>query len=149
MSVCRNYSWWKGASLVELEHSSELIPHRFGLTIFNMALSDFPSDNWDAATPADVKAALGKATSLPHPQHRELANRTYLLPESPGLPLLAFSTSDGAQGLLQITGFTANPRRREAPLQTGAVKRHNRFKIKKNTKIFHCAPSGCNKCVSR
>jgi len=82
---------------------------RFGLTIFNMALSDFPSDNWDAATPADVRSALGKATSLPHPQSRELANRTYLLPEAPGLPLLAFSTADGAQGLLQITGFTENP----------------------------------------
>jgi serine/threonine protein kinase len=82
---------------------------RFGLTVFNLALSDFPSANWEAATPADVKVALGHATSLPHPPNRELANRTYLLPESPGL-LLAFSTSDGAQGLLQITGFTENPR---------------------------------------
>ena len=82
----------------------------FGLTIFNMEISDFPSDKWDAATPAAVMAALGKATSLPHPKNRELANRTYLLPEAPGPPLLAFSTTDGAQGLLQITGFTENPR---------------------------------------
>jgi hypothetical protein len=53
---------------------------------------------------------LGKTTSLLHPQNRELANRTYLLPEAPGLPLLAFSTTDGSQGLLQITGFTENLR---------------------------------------
>ena len=83
---------------------------RFGLTVFNMTLSDFPSDNWNAAAPAEVQAVLGKATSLPHPQNRELAKRTYLLPEAPGSPLLAFSTTDGAQGLLQITGFTENPR---------------------------------------
>jgi len=83
---------------------------RFGLTVFNTKLSDYPSDDWDTATPEAIEAALTRGTSLQHPQNRELSNYTYLLPVVPRLPLLAFTTTDGAQGLLQITGFTEHPR---------------------------------------
>jgi len=82
---------------------------RWCLLALNLKLSDIPLNDWDAVTPDDMKTALQHPTSLQHPQHVEMANRTYLLPEAAGSPLLAFTTMDGAQGILQITGYTENP----------------------------------------
>ncbi|MFM2294951.1 MAG: hypothetical protein RLZZ350_1364, partial [Verrucomicrobiota bacterium] len=76
-----------------------------------LRLGDFPAERWDKADAAEVAESLLHSTRLKHPDHVELAEVSYLLPEPLNMPYaLSFQTHEGAQGVLQITGFTEKPR---------------------------------------
>jgi hypothetical protein len=76
-----------------------------------LRLGDLPAERWGNADAAEVAESLLYGTKLPHPENIELLEVSYQLPEPLNLPLvLSFQTRDRAQGLLQIIGFTENPR---------------------------------------
>jgi hypothetical protein len=85
--------------------------NQWSLITAGMKLRGFSPARWDAASSDRVRNALAQFPFLTHPGELELADRTFLMPEDPTLPwTLAFETSEGDRGLLQITGFTDNPR---------------------------------------
>ena len=81
-------------------------------------LSDFATEDWARATPADSAAALQSGTSLQQLDDHTVDEETtkagvvmYRLPPPTQLPrTLALQTREGVQGLLQLTGFTKEPR---------------------------------------
>ena len=81
------------------------------LTAGGLRLGDIPAERWEKANAAEVTESLQYGTRLTHPEHIELAEVSYLLPEPLNLPfVLSIQTREGAIGLLQLTGFTENPR---------------------------------------
>ncbi len=81
-------------------------------------ISDFDGERWATATAADCLKALESGTSLQpmdessmDPDFTDAGGMVYFLPPATQLPrTLAFRNRNGVTGLIQITGFTENPR---------------------------------------
>jgi serine/threonine protein kinase len=83
--------------------------NEWSLITAGLRLRDFSPVRWDDANRTSVRNALSQF--LTHPGELETVDRTFLMHEDTKLPwTLAFRTSERAEGLLQITGFTENPR---------------------------------------
>jgi tRNA A-37 threonylcarbamoyl transferase component Bud32 len=90
---------------------------RFQLVCIKTKLSDFSSERWSDAMPAECITALKSGTTLQSLDEGDMDDVTaktgmvvYRLPPEIQRPqTLAFQTRDGISGLLQITGFTENP----------------------------------------
>jgi hypothetical protein len=93
---------------------------RFSLLCAKTQLSDFDSERWNNASPAECQAALESKTTLQpldddpdakDEKYRKAGYAAYLLPPAIQLPLtLAFRTGEGIAGLMQVTGYNASPR---------------------------------------
>jgi hypothetical protein len=103
------HAWLTNNVNLALSRVSRTGPGGWALFAGNMRLSDVSAKDWETATPIQVEAALSHPTSLEHPPNDDLSQQTYLLSDPAHVPLLAFSTTDGVGGLLQIIGINDNP----------------------------------------
>lgn len=81
---------------------------RWALVTASVQLGDLLPQDWDSATAPDVQRALTTPTAVPHLEAHGAT--LYLLPEGLLPMTFGFQTRQGLTGLLQITGFTDNPR---------------------------------------
>jgi hypothetical protein len=87
------------------------VSKRWGLITSGLKLSDLTPSQWEAASASDITHALAVPTVVDHITPKEFpAGTLYLLPEGLQPMTFAFQTRLGACGILQITGFTDNPR---------------------------------------
>ena len=85
--------------------------NQWSLITAGLRLREFSPGSWDDASAASVKDTLSQLSFLRHPADLETTDRTYLMPEDTKLPwALAFETTERERGLLEIIGFTENPR---------------------------------------
>lgn len=86
----------------------DYVGRRWALITHGLKLSDLTPSQWENASTSDLIAVLNIPTAV---EHVEVTGATlYVLPDGL-LPItFAFETRDGARGLLQVTGFTDNPR---------------------------------------
>ena len=106
-----------GAVITEwmLENRMDLVvswrSNQWQLITAGLRLRDISPGSWENANKASVRNALSQFPFLTHPGELETTDRTYLMPEDTKLPwTLAFETTERDRGLLQILGFTDNPR---------------------------------------
>jgi hypothetical protein len=107
---------WLETNRVDLFAARE--SNRWHLACVKTKLSDFATEDWARATPADSATALQSGTSLQPIEDNGMDEATtkagaviYRLPPPTQLPRsFAFQTREGVQGLLQLTGFTKEPR---------------------------------------
>jgi serine/threonine protein kinase/biopolymer transport protein ExbD len=101
------YSWLE-ANQADL--LADIVANRRLTLTAGIKLADFPARNWDTATPEDLMKALqAEAAGFSHVVGS--GEKEYWLTQQPTFPVtLAFETARGYRGLLQITGFTENPR---------------------------------------
>ena len=75
-----------------------------------MKLGDFEARRWDGATPEDIAKAL-QSTAAGFGRVADSGEGEYWLTQQPVFPVtLAFETAGHQRGLMQIMGFTDNPR---------------------------------------
>jgi serine/threonine protein kinase len=100
--------WWRGT---KADLFIGFIGKKINLTSLKVGgakFAEFPSSNWETASPTDVTEALQKGSL-----HQPIVSGfdEVFLPESVVLPVtFAVESRTGETGLLQITGFTENPR---------------------------------------
>jgi hypothetical protein len=107
---------WLETNRVDLFAARE--SNRWHLACVKTKLSDFATEDWARATPADSATALQSGTNLQPIEDNGMDEATtkagaviYRLPPPTQLPRsFAFQTREGVQGLLQLTGFTKEPR---------------------------------------
>ncbi|MBE0541234.1 MAG: protein kinase [Verrucomicrobia bacterium] len=86
----------------------DFVSGRWAFVTAGLKLSDFLTRQWETATPEDVGKALKQPSALQRVEHSGAT--IYYLPDGL-LPLtFAFESRTGERGLLQIPGFTDNPR---------------------------------------
>jgi serine/threonine protein kinase len=102
------FSRWLQSNDIDL--LADFARNRWALMPQGLKLSDLPNEKWNAATPADLTAALKSPTAL---ERIERSTQVfYLLPENSVPPItFAFQTGAGQQGLLRITALSESPRR--------------------------------------
>ena len=84
---------------------------RWALITHGLKLSDLTPPQWETATPAALGLALTAPSAVQHVAPPELPGATLYVFPNEILPLtFAFETRRGDRGILQITGFTENPR---------------------------------------
>jgi hypothetical protein len=81
---------------------------RWGLITAGLRLSDLSPQQWETATVSEVQKAVELPTVVPHVT--QYGAILYLLPEGLSPMTFAFRTRQGDIGVLQVTGFTDNPR---------------------------------------
>ncbi|MBI3850194.1 MAG: serine/threonine protein kinase [Verrucomicrobia bacterium] len=83
---------------------------RWALIGFGWKVGDLSDDGWERIVPGGLEAALAAGTRLLEPRTNP-SGSFHLLPTNAPTPLtLAFQTPTGDRGVLQIIGFTDNPR---------------------------------------
>lgn len=126
--------------------------NRIYLACFKIRLSDFDIERWTNATPEECLAALKSGTTLQpldedsmDEDSTKAGETVYLLPPKIQLPrTLAFQTREGISGLLQITGYTENPRgvKLRYKLVQGAAQSHRTNTIPEKHLSFGPATNG-------
>jgi hypothetical protein len=86
----------------------DYVGKRWALVTAGLKLCDLAPRQWETATVAEVQQALETPLVIPHVEHYGAI--LYLLPEGLSPMTFGFRTRQGDCGLLQITGFTDNPR---------------------------------------
>ncbi len=81
---------------------------RWGLITAGLELSDLSPRQWETATVSEVRKSLEAPTVVPHVE--QYGAILYLLPEGLSPMTFGYRTRKGECGVLQITGFTDNPR---------------------------------------
>ena len=84
------------------------VGRRWALITAGLELSDLSPSRWDTVTVAEVRKALELRTVVPNIE--QYGAILYLLPEGLTPMTFGFRTRKGDCGLLQVTGFTDNPR---------------------------------------
>jgi serine/threonine protein kinase len=89
----------------------DFVSGRWALITQGLKLSDLRPAQWERITPAEIAQALTKPSVVQHVTPPELPGATlYVFPDGL-LPLtFAVETRQGVRGILEITGFTENPR---------------------------------------
>jgi serine/threonine protein kinase len=101
--------WWRGTQADFIAMVMENKHLLVSLEVGGAKFAEVPGEKWDNATPADVAAALQANGSLQAVGEGGIVS--YVLPEPVVLPAtFAVESRIGEKGLLQITGFTDNPR---------------------------------------
>jgi hypothetical protein len=86
----------------------DYVGQRWALITAGLELSDLSPSQWDTATAAEVRKALELRTVVPNIE--QYGAILYLLPEGLTPMTFGFRTRKGDWGVLQVTGFTDNPR---------------------------------------
>jgi len=86
----------------------DFVGRRWALVTAGLKLSDLSPRQWESATVPGINTALETPTAVDHVEH--LGATLYLLPDGLLPMTFAFQTRQGDRGVLQITGFTDNPR---------------------------------------
>lgn len=86
----------------------DYVGRRWALITHGLKLSDLTPSQWENATSSDLTKALEVPTAVDHVE--QIGATLYLLPDGLQPMTFAFQTRAGVRGLMQITGFTDNPR---------------------------------------
>lgn len=86
----------------------DFVGRRWAFITHGLKLSDLTPSQWEKATVSDLTKALEVPTAVDHVE--QIGATLYLLPDGLRPMTFAFQTREGVRGLMQITGFTDNPR---------------------------------------